>query len=359
MSDVFYAATRKGLFRCERLNTGWKVGKPSFLGEPVTIALPDARDGALYAALNLGHFGVKLHRSEDQGATWKELPAPAFDQVPEGENGPSVKGVWELAAGGPDQPGWIWAGTAPGGLFLSKDRGESWELIDSLWNMPAREKWMGGGTVDPALHTILVDPRDSKKLTLGVSCGGVWKSDDAGASWRNVGQGLRQEYVPPDLAYDIVTQDVHRLAASAANPNTLWAQHHNGIFVSHDAGETFSEIKDVKPSVFGFAVAAHPAQPETAWFAPGVKDECRVPVGDALVVTRTQDGGKTFEILKSGLPQQDCYDLIYRHAMEVDDTGQRLAMGSTTGNLWISETGGESWTHVSGFLPPIAAVAWV
>jgi hypothetical protein len=107
---------------------------------------------------------------------------------------------------------------------------------------------------------------------------------------------------------------------------------------------------------FGFAVAAHPVDPDTAWFAPAVKDEKRVPVDAALFVHRTRDGGKSFEALRAGLPQKDCYDLVYRHGLVVDDTGRSLLMGSTTGNLWASGDGGDHWTEVSSNLPPIHAV---
>ena len=113
----------------------------------------------------------------------------------------------------------------------------------------------------------------------------------------------------------------------------------------------------MKPAVFGFAVAAHPNDPLTAWLVPGIKDERRVPVGGALVVNRTRDGGRSFEALGRGLPQRDCYDLVYRHALDVDDHGELLAMGSTTGNLWLSENSGESWQLISAHLPPVAQVS--
>lgn len=354
--DVVYVGARKGLFRITRMKGGWRLEKPWFLAEPVSAFLRDPRDGALYAALDLGHFGRKLHRSDDDGASWKEIAAPAFAPAPESEIGASVELIWALEAGGADQPGWLWAGTVPGGLFLSKDRGDSWMLVQSLWNAPERARWSGAGNDKPAIHTILVDPRDSRRIILAISTGGVWKSADAGQSWRNVGQGLRAEYVPPELEYDLVNQDVHRLAVCAAAPERVWCQHHNGMFVSSDGAETFKEMRDVKPAVFGFGVAAHPEDANTAWFVPGIKDQYRVPVDGRLVVTRTRDGGESFESLSEGLPQADCYDLVYRHALAVDDAGARLAMGSTTGNLWISENGGEAWTHVSAHLPPIAVV---
>ena len=147
---------------------------------------------------------------------------------------------------------------------------------------------------------------------------------------------MRAEHVPPDLTHDPIAQDVHCLAQCPAAPERMWVQHHNGIFVSSDEGRTFREITGVKPSTFGFAVVAHPRDPDTAWFVPGIKDEKRIPCEGRLVVTRTRDGGKSFEMLTNGLPQHHAYDLVYRHALAIETragTGshsvrQRAAFGS-------------------------------
>jgi hypothetical protein len=141
----------------------------------------------------------------------------------------------------------------------------------------------------------------------------------------------------------------------AARPDTLWVQHHNGIFRSTDAAASWTEITAARPSSFGFAAAVHPREPDTAWFVPAAKDACRVPVDQRLVVTRTRDGGAHFDVLSVGLPAP-AFDIIYRHALDVDDSGERLAMGSTTGGLWLSEDAGDSWQCLSANLAPVYAV---
>ncbi len=143
-----------------------------------------------------------------------------------------------------------------------------------------------------------------------------------------------------------------------AAPDNLWVQHHNGVFRSIDGGYTWNEVANVKPSVFGFAVAVHPCNADTAWFIPAVKDERRVPVDGRLVVARTRDGGESFDVCTQGLPQHDAYDLVYRHALAIDAGGDRLAFGSATGNLWTSDNQGDSWQAVSTHLPPIHAVTY-
>jgi hypothetical protein len=356
LADRLLIATRKGLFVCPPQGDGWTIPPPCFLAEPVSAVLHDPRDGALYAALRLGHFGAKLHRSEDGGASWTEIGVPAMPK--EGENPKALDMVWALAAGHADQPGVLWAGTLPAALFRSTDHGETWQLMRGLWDVPERGRWVGGGYDDPGLHSIVIDPRDARRMAIAISTGGVWLSADGGESWTLGGKGLRAEYMPPDQAFDQAMQDVHLLAACAAAPEVLWAQHHNGIFRSTDFGATFNQVTAAAPSRFGFAVAPHPADPATAWFVPGVKDECRVPVAGRLVVTRTRDAGATLESLGEGLPAAGCYDLVYRHALVVDGSGARLAMGSTTGNLWTSGDGGQGWRLLSGTLPPIAALAF-
>lgn len=370
MSDRLDVATRKGLFSVRRVGSTWEVAQVDFLGQTVTMVLRDPRDGTLYAGLSLGHFGAKLQRSPDGGDSWEECAVPSYpplteeDQRKQAEAGEvgarrdfsSLKEIWELTPGGPDQPGLLWAGTIPGGLFRSTDRGSTWELIRSLWDRDERWQWFGGGKDHPGIHSVAVHPADSRRVTVGISCGGAWATEDGGRSWSNRAQGMRAEYMPPDQAYNPNVQDPHRLVQCAAEPDALWVQHHNGIFRSTDAGRSWREIENVRPSAFGFAVVVHPRDPDTAWFVPGVKDECRVPVDGRLVVTRTRDGGRSFEQLDQGLPGRHSYDVVFRHALDIDSTGDLLAMGSTTGALWVSENGGDSWQLVSAHLPPIYCV---
>jgi photosystem II stability/assembly factor-like uncharacterized protein len=366
MSNRFHVATRKGLFTVDRDGTGWSIARASFLGDNCTLVMHDPRDGSLLATLNHGHFGIKLHRSRDGGSSWDEIAAPAYppkpaDYVPQTpvEGKPvdwSLKLIWALAPGGAGEPGVVWCGTLPGGLFKSEDGGASWSLNRPLWDDPRREEWFGGGADQPGIHSICVDPRNPKHVVIGVSCGGVWSTRDGGNSWTLGGRGMRAEYMPPERQFDQNVQDPHLVAQCADQPDGMWVQHHNGIFCSSDAGESFTEITGVQPSVFGFPVAVHPRDPKTAWFVPAVKDEKRYPAGGQVVVNRTRDGGKTFETLRQGLPQEHAYDLVFRHALDVDETGNRLVFGSTTGSLWVSENGGDGWQTISLNLPPIYAV---
>ncbi|MBI2404389.1 MAG: exo-alpha-sialidase [Gemmatimonadetes bacterium] len=365
-----FVATRKGVFTVERRKgrpgARWAITRAQFLGDNASMVLPDRREGWVYLALGHGHFGVKMHRSPNGGRTWEPCATPTYPPKPEGVDDREPNSgrpipwntelVWALETGHDSEPETLWCGTLPGGLFRSRDRGGSWSLIEPLWNHPRRREWMGGGAELPGVHSICVDPRDARHVRVAVSCGGVWETRDAGASWENRTQGMRAAYMPPDRQYDPYVQDPHQMVQCRAAPDVLWVQHHNGVFHSTDGAASWHEITTVKPAVFGFAVAVHPDDPDTAWFVPGVSDEHRIPVKGGVVVARTRNGGKSFQVLKQGLPQGHSYDLTYRHALDVDQTGDLLAFGTTTGALWVSENQGDSWVAVSEHLPPVYCV---
>jgi hypothetical protein len=363
--STLLVSTRKGLFVVEGEGSGARIARTAFLGDNVPMTLVDRRDGSWYAVLDHGHFGVKLHRSNDRGETWTETAVPAYPSKPEGfvdkdmwgrEREWALKNIWALEIA-PDADGGLWAGTMPGGLFRSDDRGATWRLIDALWNHPSRVKWNGGGADHAAIHSICVDPRDAKTVVIAVSSGGVWRTRDAGASWEPHTRGMRAGYVPPEQAEWPENQDPHRVVQCPSAPEVFWCQHHMGIWRSDDDLQSWKQI-EVKPSSFGFPVAVHPNDPSTAWFVPAHSDQKRAPIEGHVVVTRTRDGGKTFDILREGLPQQFAYDLVFRHALAIADDGDQLAFGSTTGNLWVTRDQGDHWHAVAHTLPPVYSVRY-
>lgn len=361
MTQPIYIGTRKGLFRLDA--SGLEL--LGFLGVPVTNVVHDRRHDRLHVAVDHGHFGCKIHYSDDGGATFLEGQPPTYPPRPDDVTDVDpVRGddvawstslIWTIEAGHDDDTDALWCGTIPGGLFRSEDRGQTWNLVRTLWDDPSRPQWFGGGYDSPGIHSVSVDPADPDTVVVGVSCGGVWITRDRGFTWQ-VGSGLKAGFMPPEQAENPYIQDPHRIVRCRDHPMSMWTQHHSGMFRSVDGGANWTEIVDVDPSTFGFAVAAHPSDPDTAWFVPSQSDEVRVPVDGRMVVTRTTDGGRSFETLSDGLPQEHGYHLVYRHGLDVDDTGQRLVIGSTSGSLWVSDDAGDRFTNITNDLPPIAAV---
>ena len=359
MKKNLLLGTRKGLAVYTRQTSGWQFVKMHFLGIPVSLAYVDERSGTWWACLDHGHWGIKLHRSFDQGENWEELTAPKYPEGMEVKEGvpASLNYIWAMAHGGADQPNDLWMGTIPGGLFKSTDNGQHFELNESLWNHPSRqEHWFGGGFDHPGIHSIVIDPRDSQHIYIGISCAGVFESKDGGQTWAVRNQGLRADFLPDPYAE--VGHDPHLLLASPANPDVLWQQNHCGVFRSVDGGQNWSDISEVDGMAnFGFTIAVDDNDSQQAWVVPAISDETRVAKGHALCVCRTDDGGQSWQHLRTGLPQQACYDIVYRHALDV--TATNVAFGTTCGNLFLSDDKGANWECINSFLPMIYSVSFV
>ena len=359
MADTLLLGTRKGFLTYRRQNGTFAYDATHFRGIPASLAVADSRNGRWWALLDHGHWGCKLHRSDDQGKNWTEIEAPKFPEGEEVKDGvPAVlRYLWAFAEGGTDHPDRIWIGCEPGGLFRSDDGGDSFELVRSLWDHPTRkEGWFGGGRDHPGIHSIVVDPRDSNRLWIGISCAGVFESRDAGKTWAIRNKGLKADFLPdPDSE---VGQDPHIVVACPSNPDAMWQQNHCGIFRTTDAGANWSECgQSGGPAHFGFAVAVDENDPDTAWVVPAESDEIRVAVDKSLCVCRTDDGGRTWTDFRTGLPQGDAFDIVFRHALDV--SGDELVFGTTTGNLYHSVDRGETWKAISHNLPLIHSVQFV
>lgn len=349
--------SRKGLLDFRRNGNGWELRHTSHLGVPVPWATVDPRDGALWASLDHGHWGQKLSRASDGATNFEEVAAPAYPEGATLHTGEPATNrmTWVLEPGGADEPGVLYAGTIPGGLFRSEDDGASWELLRGLWDHPSRAdgKWFGGGFDQAGIHSIVVDPADSAHLYVAVSCAGVFESRDRGASWVPRNRGLRADFLPDDQAE--YGHDPHRMRPAPSDPAVLWQQNHCGVFVSRDGGAQWAEVsQEGGPVRFGFGVAVHDERPGTAWVVPGVADEKRVAVDGRLRVCRSDDHGASWVDLVDGLPQRDCFDIALRHAL--DACGETVAFGTTTGNLYWSDDGGAHWECAGNNLPPVYSV---
>ena len=360
MSDTLLVSTRKGLFTVSRKAGQWAITGVDFLGDNVSLALADRRDGRRYAALDLGHFGVKLHRSTRDG--WEEIAAPAYPPKPDGDEEKRFWGrplnwstarIWARPAA-PTSRARSGAERCPAACFARPITARA-EMVRALWDHPKRKKWMGGGADLPGIHSICVDPRNSSASRSRS------RPEESGSprTPARAGCSAARACAPNTWRRSWPTTRSPRMSIASCNvrgPAAHRVQHHNGIFGSSDAGKTFSEITGVEPWVFGFQVVVRPGEPETACVVPEIKDEKRIPRGGKLVVTRTRDGGKSFDVLSRGLPQSHAYDIVYRHALALDAAGDRLAFGSTTGGLWVSEDQGDGWACVTHTLPPVYAV---
>ncbi len=360
MREKLLVGTRKGLLIMSRAGADWAIESARFEGIAVPYAMRDPRDDTLWVALDHGHWGGKLQRSRDGGATWQEVPAPKYPAgatVPPDFTTPAATSyIWLIEPGGADEPQRLYVGTEPGGLFVSDDGGDSFQLMESLWHHPTNKHWFGAGRDHPGCCSIVVDPRDSRHLIAGISVGGVYVSHDAGETWQARNRGLYADYLP-DPHHDF-GHDPHIILASPSNPDVLWQQNHCGIYRSENGGLQWQDISEQDgPAGFGFALALDAQDERVAWVAPAVSAEYRVPVDRALRICRTEDGGRTWQDLRAGLPQENAYDLIFRHAL--DARGDTLAFGTTAGNFYVSDDRGDSWRCLAHNLAVVYSVRFM
>ncbi len=384
MTKRLIIGTRKGTFILDRSGRRNQLSLIGHAGVCVNYAAIDPSSGSLWSALGFGHWGAKLSRSDDGGKTWRDaaqvkypegaryLASPDPGEEGDGEQRFTTRHatllkLWVIAFGA---PGHVYVGTIPGGLFTSHDDGATFELNRPLWNHESRggdlfsgdgngkTHWFGtpaseGGEFAPGIHSIDVSPRQPERIRVAISTAGVLESRDGGKTWEGRNRGMTNDYLPdPNAEWG---HDAHFIASCPGAPEHVWQQNHCGVFYSSDGCKTWTKVSQPERGVhFGFPIAADDYDGRTAWVVPGISDQQRMTFGGGLFVARTNDGGQSWQQLRRGLPQVAAYDVVYRHALAVSEDA--VALGSTTGNLYLSENRGDNFETVTNNLPPIYSV---
>ena len=242
-------------------------------------------------------------------------------------------------------------------LFVSRDRGENWELNRSFWEQPTRPEWSpGAGGL--ALHSIATWPGDAARLALGISAVGIWLSDDAGETWRHGNEGLVPRYMPEEATADTLSLCVHNLRRSPLRPERLFMQFHGGVYRSDDAGESWQGIGAGLPSDFGFPMEIDPGDPDSAFVIPLVADLDRVTPEGRVRVYETRDAGATWLARGDGLPAENAYLTVLRQAFDREGSGADMGLyfGATSGEVFASGDAGDTWSVAATHLPPVHSV---
>ncbi len=347
--------TRKGLFiaRSDAAREQWRVEGPHLAGYEIQRAFLDhRRRGFGYALAEHPVWGKHIYRTEDAGHGWH--PLRDVPRHREDESADSITMLWSLAPGADSEPDTIYAGIEPPGLFVSRDRGESWRPVTAFNQHETRHTWSPakGGL---AAHSIQVDAHDPRRLFLALSAGGVYRSLDGGSSFTPVNAGVRAPYLPQ--AEPASGHCVHRILLHPCDPLRLYQQSHCGTYRSDDGGEHWHEISAGLPSDFGYALASDPADPDSILVIPERSSQFRATVDGRIRVYRSGDGGRSWTVLSDGLPQENAFVTILRDGLDSDGLSPcGFYFGTSSGHLFASIDGGDHWRLLCGFLPGILSV---
>jgi photosystem II stability/assembly factor-like uncharacterized protein len=374
--------TRKGAFilTADGKRQNWEVSGPHFAGwEMYHLKGSPVDPNRIYASQTSGWFGQIIQRSDDGGKTWHQPgtppgePTTTPDGMPKGESNKFVyegevgthkwydgtphpwefKRVWHLEPSLTD-PETVYAGVEDAALFRSSDGGQTWQELPGLRSVKGHLWQPGAGGM--CLHTIVLDPSNPGRIFIAISAAGVFRTDDAGKTWRAMNRGLKSQYELPDPNAE-VGHCVHRIAMHRSRPGVLFMQKHWDVMRSDDAGESWHEVSGNLPTDFGFPIGVHAHQPDTIYVVPIKSDSEHYPPDGKLRVYRSRTGGNEWEALTKGLPQRDCYVNVLRDAMAVDSVDPcGVYFGTTGGQVYASADAGDNWAPIVRDLPAVLSV---
>jgi hypothetical protein len=360
--------TRKGTYvvRSDGARKSWTVGKVSNEGREVYHVVADPRHpGSLYSAVNSDFWGPILYRLADWGKSWDEVATPltpAFKERKPPEEFPdprprAVKALWHLEPGHASEPNTLFIGVDPHLLFRSDDLAKSWQPIPSINEHPGRKDWSPGAG-GPCLHTVLIDPRDRRRMYIGMSAVGTFRSDDAGAHWRPTNARVECPFLPNP--YPETGQCVHKVVLDPADPDIAYRQDHGGMYVHRHAmdgdWDRIGKAKGAPSDDFGFSVAVAKSRPGRAYFVP-LGGEARTAPNGGLQVGEWTDPTRRWKALMSPKKFPGAFG-VQREGLACDARDPPgIYAGTTTGQLVVSPDGGRSWSQVPFQFPGIHSVS--
>ncbi len=365
MSGVrLLVGTRKGAFvlNSDGSRRAWSIEGPHFAGWEIYHLKGSPSDpDRIYASQSSSWFGQVVHRSDDGGKSWQTV---GNDFSYAGETGThqwfdGTPHPWEFARvwhfePSLDDPDTVYAGVEDAAIFRSTDGGVSWTELAGLRGNDTGPRWQPGAG-GMAVHTVILDPSHPDRMFVAISAAGVFRSDDAGESWRPMNKGLRSEFMPEAEAE--VGHCVHRIAQHPTRPDTLFMQKHWDVMRSDDAGASWYEVSGDLPSDFGFPIDVHAHEPDTVYVVPITSDSVHFPPDGRLRVYRSRSGGGEWEPLAEGLPRANCYTNVLRDAMDVDHLDPcGVYFGTTGGEVYGSADGGDHWSAIVEHLPAVLSV---
>ena len=352
--------TSKGLVGFEYKNGELKMSSLDFEGLDVN-SIHQHPNGNIYVSISHKHWGCKLYVREHGQEQWRILAVPTFSETHKTVNGQAanLKQIWDIKDGGEKYPDRLWVATEPGAVFISEDMGLSFKMINSLWNHETRMKnkqWFGAGKDLPFVHSLIIDPENNDTIFASVSCAGVFKSMDSGKSWVCMNDGMDASYLPNPNP--IAGYDPHLMLATKGKNPIYWQQNHCGIYKTNGQSLKWENVsgENGMPS-YGFCIAVDELNGDIAWVIPVEDETKRVPPNFKLQVLKTEDGGKTWIDKSVGLPKDKFFGIVLRNGFV--KSGNVLTFGTSNGNVFLSNNGGDSWQRANTDLAKVTYLQFI
>ena len=344
--SLVLVGTTEGGYYFERGKKAWRRKGPFLKKESVSHFAYDRKSRTLYATT----LTDGAHVSKDLGKTWKPV-----------NSGLPIRKIWTIAIS-PHDPNLLFVGTHYSHLFQSNNRGKTWEEVESLFKIEGRKDWgidWRFGTIGNCIHTLLMDPKEPKRILFVSSLAGPYRSEDGGIQWMRIRNGVMdscpENSDPKHL--EEVHSCTHRIAISSTTPNLLYQQNHCGVYRSENLGEKWEDISKGLPSRHGFPIAVHSKNGQEILFViPAYQGKCdkhNSCIQGELAVYRSKDRGMTWEKQTDGFPK-NVHTCILRHGMSSNSEG--IFFGTTTGEVYGTLNDGEGWEPIASNLPRVQGV---
>jgi len=328
LSKEVLVGTREGVAIIARDGSGWKLAHRALTDKHISAIIIEPESGLTFA----GAFHGSIHASADGGRTWEPRA-----------NGLSQTNVYSLASARINGHTRLFAGTEPAHLFISDDLGLHWSEVPSLRSVPSVPKWSFPAPphIGHVKH-INFEPQNPTTIYASVEVGGLLKSTDAGEHWQE---------------FPTLYEDVHRTMIHPSNPTFLYAVTGRGLYVSPEGGATWDQWTRREDAIGGYpdGFVFRPSDPKTIFMtaahdAPGT---WRTTHFAGARISRSTDGGRSWEILRNGLPDRMQASI---EAFCLEEAGKSFAIfaATTAGEILSSEDGGESWNQIISGLAPIS-----
>ncbi len=329
LSNEVLVGTREGVVTIARTNSAeWKIAHRAITDKHISAIIKEPESGLTFA----GAFHGSVQVSEDDGRTWEERA-----------NGMTQHNVYSLAAKRINGRVRVFAGTEPAHLFVTDDLGLNWMEIASLRSVPSVPKWSFPAPphIGHVKH-INFDPENPATIYASVEVGGLLRSTDSGNRWEE---------------FPTLYEDVHRLMIHPSNPKFLYGVTGRGLYVSSDAGATWQQWTRREDEIGGYpdGFVFRPSDAKVilmtaAHDAPGT---WRTTHFAGARISRSKDGGRTWEILRNGLPDR-LQASIEAFCLEETDDSTAVFAATTSGDIFCSNDLGDSWQKIISGLPPIS-----